>query len=312
VATGRFVLEALERHPVSVVHAHFGMAGAQIAAAIEQRPPALVTTFYGVDASACLVDPRWRERFAGLWPAGDAFVVLSEQVVPRLVAAGAPEERIHVWNIGIDFAPYRLRERRPDERPLRILCAARFVEKKGHEVLLAAFAQLRRELPAKLTLVGYGPLLPTLMQKIEALGIRDDVEAIDTSGRHDFTELFSTLLDRHDVFALPSTVARDGDDEGGPALTVVCAQAAGLPVVVTPFAGAERSVEHGVTGLLCEYDPGSLRDRLLELAADPARAAALGSTGAERVRNDFELESQRASLERIYSAAIDTKARRTT
>ena len=67
------------------------------------------------------------------------------------------------------------------------------------------------------------------------------------------------------------------------ALTVVCAQATGMPVVVTPFAGAERSVIDRKTGLFCEYDPYALRDRLVELIEDHELGLEIGrAAGGER------------------------------
>jgi colanic acid/amylovoran biosynthesis glycosyltransferase len=304
-ATRRFIEGTVERIRADVIHAHFGMAAAQLVSAPSDLPLPLVTTFYGVDASACLQDPTWMRRFRPLWATGTGFVVLTEAVVPRLVQAGAPRERVHVWDVGIDFSPYGLRSYEVgDDRPYRILCAARFVEKKGHRLLLDAFAEVREKRAANLTLVGYGPMRASIETRIEELGLAGEVTVIDTSGRDDFHELYRSLLYDHDVFALPSTVARDGDDEGGPALTAVYAQATGMPVVLTAFPGAERSVEHGVTGLISEYDASALAKRLLELAVDRHTAERVGRAGAQRVRHQFSLSTQLKRLEGIYEQAI--------
>ncbi len=77
----------------SIVHAHFGMAGADVA---EDCPRPLVTTFYGVDASACLRDPRWLDRYAPLFCNGARFIVLADAVSNRLTTHGVPSERIRV------------------------------------------------------------------------------------------------------------------------------------------------------------------------------------------------------------------------
>lgn len=310
LATVRFLKAELESRDVDIVHAHFGMAGAQLASA-GALPRPLVTTFYGVDASACLRDPVWLRRFEPLWDVGSAFIVLTQAVVPRLIKAGAAEDRVHVWNIGIDFTPYAIATNVGErEGPFKILCAARFVEKKGHRVLVEGFARLRRERSAKLTLLGYGPLLPQIRSQVNQLGLRPDVTVIDTSGRDDFTSLYSSLLHQHDVFTLPSTVAADGDDEGGPALTAVCAQATATPVILTHFAGAERSVEDGVTGLLCDYDPASLAECMVRLADDRKLAQSIGQAAAQHVRADFSLDGQLRKLETIYQKAAEEWERR--
>jgi colanic acid/amylovoran biosynthesis glycosyltransferase len=300
---GRSFGEMTRSRAPDVIHAHFGMAGARFAAAAGKRSPApLVTTFYGADVSQCLRDPRWLARYTRLFEIGSAFIVLTDSVVPRLVDAGCPSELIRVWNIGIDFSLYPRRDRQPSADSVRLLCAARFVEKKGHSTLLRAVARLRQETDVRLTLMGYGPLLPHILSLAEDLGLTPYIRVVDTSGRSDFDELFANALVNHDVFALPSTTATDGDDEGGPALTVVCAQASGMPVVVTRFAGAERSVAHGVTGRLCDDDPESLATELAALIDDPIGAHSIGRAGSEHVREAFSLDRQRAALDDIYRA----------
>lgn len=287
-----------------VIHAHFGMAGARLAAR-GHLPEPLVTTFYGVDASACLQDARWRARYDPLWTHGTLHLVLADEVRHRLVAAGCPVERIRVWNIGIDLSRYAKMERRwPTNAPLGILCAARFVPKKGHDVLIEAVARVASRRPVRLTLLGYGPLLDDVRRHAGRLGLGEVTTLIDTSQMEDFDGTFASALGSHDVFALPSRTATDGDDEGGPALTVVCAQSSGMPAVVTAFPGAERSVTHGETGLIAEGTPESLADQILALDADPARAVSLGAAGAAVARDQFELQRQLEILADHYEEAV--------
>jgi glycosyltransferase involved in cell wall biosynthesis len=197
-----------------------------------------------------------------------------------------------------------MRRHESDGRPFRILCAARFVEKKGHTVLIKAFANVQRQVSATLTVIGYGPLLPHIEALIARLGVAERVNVINMTRVGDFHELYPSLLAEHDVFALTSTVGSDGDDEGGPALTAICAQATGMPVVLTRFPGAERSVEHDKTGLLCEYDAADVAEQLIALAHDRQRCAAIGEAGAARVRSEFALNKQLAELQQIYHCAI--------
>src|ERR1700730_9598801 len=48
-ATSRFVTRSFRETPVDILHAHFGMAGAQIVDAADHCSAGLITTFYGVD-----------------------------------------------------------------------------------------------------------------------------------------------------------------------------------------------------------------------------------------------------------------------
>lgn len=301
----RWVAKAARRSGAEVLHAHFGMAGAAVADAARRSGRPLVTSFYGVDASACLTSPRWLRRYAELWEAGDRFLVLSDPLVDRLAAVGAPRERIAVVDLAIDLDAYAFRVPAIDPDAPRLLCAARFVEKKGHGILLEAFARLRSRLPgATLTLAGYGPLLPQIRVRINELGLTHAVDVIDTTRAPDFTGLLADLLVRHDVFVLLSIVGADGDDEAGPALTAVCAQAAGMPVILTPFVGAERSLVDGETGLAVDPEPDAVAAGVVRIAADSALAARLGSAAAALVRERFARATMLRELEAQYREVL--------
>ena len=301
---GDFVLGEVARWELGVLHAHFGMAGAKIAAAGHRAQVPVATTFYGVDASACLQDPRWLGRFQPLFATGDLFVVLSDSVVGRLAAAGCPADRIVVQNLTVDFSELPDSPAVTADGTARILCAARFVEKKGHHLLIDALRQVRTGRDVTLTLIGYGPLLPRIRAQVEANDLGPHVSIIDMAGRTDFDALFRRALATHHLFVLPSVVATDGDDEAGPALTAIQAQGSGMPAVLTRFVGAERSVVEGETGLFADADPGSIAAAIERVLADPGLASRLGTAGRELVRREFSLEAQRQAMAGHYERLV--------
>lgn len=295
----------------SLIHSHFGTTGAILSPLVKKsKLPALVS-FYGVDASTALKDLRWKVRFSEMFQTYDTFVVLCEEVKRRLVRFGCEESRIRVWNLpaGVESYPLRVRNRAPDE-PLRFISAARFVEKKGLDVLLNAFQKVLKTLPdAELTLIGYGPQKEKLEALARELKIESKVRFLDTRLRPDFKEVYYSELKNHDVFVLPSIVAKNGDDEGGPALTLVCAQAAGLPVICTPFPGAEISVIENETGYYCESDSSeSLATVMLQVGSDSSRWNEVGARASKRVHEEFSLSSQIQKLLAIYQETIRAHA----
>ncbi|WP_437903957.1 glycosyltransferase [Sorangium sp. So ce327] len=69
------------------------------------------------------------------------------------------------------------------------------------------------------------------------------------------------------------------------------AMAEGLPVVATAVGGMSEQVDDGVTGrLVPPGDAEALAAALVELGADPARRARMGTAGWERARERFSLE----------------------
>ena len=303
----RFCLAHARAFHGDLVHAHFGTTGVMALPFIRATGLPSLVTFYGVDGSASLRHSRWRENYAEMFTQVNRVLVLCDAVRDRLLAIGCPAAKLLVWNLpaGIEHYPYR--PRTSAAGPVRFLIAARFVEKKGHKYLVAALdTVVRAGLDARLTMIGYGPFLPAIGQDIARRGLTDRVSVIDTQLAATFSDVYRRALDEHDIFVLPSTTGVNGDDEGGPALTMVCAQAAGLPAISTPFAGAERSMIDGVTGLLCRQDDAaSLADRMQWLATHREVWNALGKAGSDHVRARFSLDGQMASLARVYREVVD-------
>jgi colanic acid/amylovoran biosynthesis glycosyltransferase len=266
-----------------------------------------IVTFYGVDGSASLRIPRWRENFQEMFAHVDRVLVLCDAVRDRLLAIGCPARKLVVWNLPAGIEQYPYHPRVTTGSGVRFLIAARFVEKKGHRYLVEAFdAVVRARVDARLTMIGYGPFKAAIEADVRRRGLTDRVTIVDTQLASSFAGVYRETLDRHDIFVLPSTTGVNGDDEGGPALTMVCAQAAGLPVICTPFAGAERSVVDGVSGLLCRQDDaGSLAERMGWLAAHREAWNTIGCAGSVGVRQHFSLDGQMSALLEIYRAVID-------
>lgn len=289
-----------------IIHAHFGTTGVMALPFIRASGLPAVVSFYGVDGSASLRVPRWRENFREMFGRMGRVLVLCDVVRDRLIGIGCPPGKLTVWNLpaGIELYPYRPRS--SVSGPVRFLIAARFVEKKGHRYLVEALDTIvRAGVDARLTMIGYGPFRPAIEQDIMRRSLAGRVSIIDTQLASSFGDIYRDALDEHDIFVLPSTTGVNGDDEGGPALTMVCAQAAGLPVIATPFPGAERSLVDGVTGLLCRQDDAaSLAERMRWLAQRRERWTSMGRAGSDLVRAHFSLDGQMAELLRIYCDVI--------
>lgn len=274
----------------ALVHAHFGPDAARIArAAVVARRP-LLATFHGYDATiepaALGVDYRVLfARAAGL-------VAVSGFIRDRLVALGAPAERIRVLPIGVPVPPD------PGEPagPPRLLFVGRLVEKKGCADLLDALAGLEARPP--LTVIGDGPLRGPLQRR--AAELRVDARFL---GRRSPPQIAAAMRDAT-AFCVPSRTAGDGDREGF-GMVFLEAAAHRLPVVGYASGGVPEAVADGGTGLLApEGDVPGLARRLARLLDDPGLARRLGAAGRERVEREFELGACTAALESYYDAVV--------
>ncbi len=136
----------------------------------------------------------------------------------------------------------------------------RFCSVKNHTFLLDVFAELVRIQPsAVLLLVGVGELRTQMEEKTRALGLSDRV--IFTGLRGDVNRLMQAM----DVFVFPSLY------EGLP-VTLVEAQAAGLPCVVSDRVSAECAITKGlVTVMPLSRSAGDWAGHILKEAASAVR-----------------------------------------
>jgi colanic acid/amylovoran biosynthesis glycosyltransferase len=300
-----FVASEARRVDAKLLHAHFGMAAWKVLSLRRRLGLPLVVTFYGVDVSHCLVDPYWRPRIAQVVREADRCIVLCDEARDRLLGLGAAPERVTLWDIGIPLEEYPYREHQA-ECGARLLTVARFVEKKGHRHLLEAFRIVSDQRPeARLVLIGNGPLRDEIDRRIDALGLAEVVSLIDTTQTVDFFALFKDALADADLFVLPSVVARDGDDEGGPPVVITNAMAAGVPVVATPVGGIGRAVLDGKTGVLCPPErPDELARALVALIDDVDRRREMSVAARKLAEERFDRQRQIGRLDDLYLEAI--------
>ena len=122
----------------------------------------------------------WLDQARWTYPRVDAAVGVSRGVAAELTeVVGVPADRVHtIYNPVVSEGLVRAAERpaghpwldRPG--PQVVLAAGRLIEAKDFPTLLAAFAKVLARRPARLIVLGKGPLLPALTAQAEELGGR--------------------------------------------------------------------------------------------------------------------------------------------
>jgi glycosyltransferase involved in cell wall biosynthesis len=136
----------------------------------------------------------------------------------------------------------------------------RLVPLKNHALLLRAFAQVSREMPAaRLIIIGDGPLRGELEQLAGSLRIAE--RTWFTGFRGDARQ----LVEGFDVYVQSS-------DTEGHSIALLEAAGAGLPIVATDVGGNASIVQPGKTGLLVTAgDAPALAEAMLYMADEKAR-----------------------------------------
>ncbi len=172
-----------------------------------------------------------------------------------------------------------------------ILAVGRLVSYKGFEYLVRAM----RDIPAKLLLIGNGPLRDSLGAVAADAGAAERV--VFLSEVNDVTP----FLHAADVFVLPSIARSEAFG-----LVQLEAMAAGTPVVNTRLASGVPYVSpHDVTGLTVPpRDAGALATAVNALLADPDRCRRYGAAGRARAESHFSVAAMARSTLELYDAAM--------
>jgi len=289
---------ALAAHRPVLLHAHFGTNALDAIPIARALGVPLVVTYHGMDIATRPRNERDRRRRQRVFRAAHRVIAVSEFIAARLREAGCPEDRITVHHIGVDtrrFTPgdFAARAR------AQILFVGRLVGKKGLTHLLRAMPRVQQAVPeAELVVVGDGPLRARHEAEAASLGARCRFVGVQTPDE------VRAWMQRSAVLCAPSVVTPTGNAEGLP-ITILEAQAAGLPVIAFPSGGSADGIRDGETGwIVPPGDEAALAERLTELLTDDERRARFSAAARAHAVERFDLHRQTALLERIYDEVV--------
>jgi colanic acid/amylovoran biosynthesis glycosyltransferase len=224
----------------------------------------------------------------------------------QLIALGCPEHKIRILKIGLDLQRFQFA---PPVRssPLIILQAARFVEKKGIDLSIQAFAAARHRLGlSELWLIGDGECRSELESLAVRLGVGASVRFLGSMS-HD--ALRHAVRQAH-ICIQPSRTAQDGDTEGGAPTVLLEMQAIGMPVVSTRHADIPAVVAHPEQ-LVEEGDVDGLADALVRLAqVSDEEWREHARRGRALIEAEHDARRIASQLEDVYAEALGVERRR--
>ncbi len=243
------VARHFRREPVDQIHAVWASLPAMVAWAVSR----FTGIPFSMGAHAYDVYEHGGDWFLREKCAAAGFVHTSTEAARRrLLAAGIAPARIVLARRGLAPMP-AFRAARRHRTPLRIVCVARLVEKKGLHRQLAIYRTcLDAGMSFSVRLIGDGPLRSTLQASVQAARLGAHVTLV---GAVPVAEVWRELAEA-DVLVHTGVVAASGDRDGLPNV-VPEAMATGTLVITAPAPGVLEAVEHGVTGLVCPLDDGS-------------------------------------------------------
>ena len=181
--------------------------------------------------------------------------------------------------------------------PLRLLCVARLVPKKGLDHQMRIYAALKAAGVAfGARIAGEGPLMEGLRTQARELGVSDEVTLL---GHRPQAEIVG-LLGWADVLLHTGVVAADGDRDGLPNV-IPEAMSAGVLVVTSPAAATTEAITDGVTGRVAvPEDAAAWVEALVALRDDDAAAERMRTAAREWVEANFDATKNAGRLAGLY------------
>lgn len=305
----------IKKENIKLVHAQFGLFGAEIANVVQKTGVPLITHFRGQDAYQLSKKFFIRLSYRNLFKKGELFLTVSAAMKKHLIMLGCPEDKIKVYYGGIDLAQFPFEQRKfIGKKNYTILMCGRFVGKKGYELGLRAVGALspstrpaaRSPFPAQrgrleysitVNMIGEGPQEADLKTLAKELGIADRVNFL---GKVNYAEI-KKQMSKADLLLAPYRTAKNGDSEGIPNI-IKEALSVGLPVVTTDHSGNPELARDKNTALVArQNDLGSLIEKISEALNDYTQFAELAKHGRQLVEEKYDLRKQLISLENIYA-----------
>lgn len=223
-----------------------------------------------------------RQEFAvtkfGLFSAMDGILVHCQSMRDKLVALGAPEERIRIIHYSIDqrfFSPMPDAEQKPD-----LVVSVGEPRSRDYPALFKAFETI----PAVLEVAGYGHWYAREKDSIHNSYLPANVSLIRRLSYFELKQLYASAQ----FVVLP---VRDLVYSAG---ATTCLEAGSMARAVIAFhsKGISDYIIDGETGILVE--PGNaqaMKDAIQYLLAHPKEATRLGENARQRILDELNLET---------------------
>ena len=302
------MVEVVRKYSLEVLHVHYAIPHAYAAYMAKQMlkekglDVRVVTTLHGTDITLVGSHPTYKSAVEFSINNSDVVTVVSNNLKETTNKLFNITKDIKVIYNFIDAKKYdnaqkeeckRIALAQPHERIFTHVSNFRPV--KRVEDVVKIFSEVRKEIPAKLLMIGEGPERAKAENLVKELNLVDDVFFLGNS-----TEV-AKILCYTDVFLLPSQTESFG-------LAALEAMAAGSAVISTNTGGLPEVNIHGKTGFLSNLGDVADMAKNAILIAKEAATLEVFKENAKKHTKQFTLESILPVYEEIYRSCYKSKA----
>ena len=299
--------EVVRTHGLELLHCHYAIPHATSAWIAREmlhetnENVRLITTLHGTDITIVGQDPSFFAITKFSIEKSDHITAVSNYLRDETLRAfgctGCDVDVIHnfidpdVYNRA--NYPAILKDQLGNSRPV-LMHVSNFRAVKRVRDVIRVFAEVNREIPSVLVMIGDGPDRPAAEEEARMLGVEGSVSFL---GKLD---QIAPLLAAADLFILPSQTESFG-------LSALEALASGVPVIATNAGGLPEVIRDGETGVLCGIgDVAGMAAAALSILQDPARWEAMSRLAAADARQRFSRDAVVEKYESLYRRSLST------
>jgi N-acetyl-alpha-D-glucosaminyl L-malate synthase BshA len=300
LALASTMVDVIFNHDLDLLHVHYAIPHASAAYMAKQivlktgRNVPVITTLHGTDITLVGRDKTYEPVVTFSINESDAITAVSQNLREETFRSFPIVKEIEVIENFVDNSRY---DKKPIDAFRKVIApdnekilihASNFRKIKRVEDVVHIFANVHKEIPSKLLLVGDGPERRTMEDLVKELKVQDDVRFVGKQ------EQIEEILLVSDLFLLPSQYESFG-------LAAMEAMAARVPVISSNAGGLPEiniNGETGYTAAVGDVDTMSecainllSNDELLEQFRKNAKAQAL----------KFDLQNIVPLYEKLYS-----------
>ena len=266
VALASTMVDVIMNHDLDLLHVHYAIPHASAAYMAKQivkqkngRNIPVITTLHGTDITLVGKDKTYEPVVTFSINESDAITAVSQNLKDETYRSFAITKEIDVIYNFVDVNRFN---KKPIDAFRKVIApngekiiihASNFRKVKRIDDVVKIFSAIRKEMPAKLLMVGDGPERHAAEDLARELGIEDDIRFLGKQ------EQMEDILAVSDVFLLPSEYESFG-------LAALEAMAARTVVISTNAGGLAEINIQGITGFMSNVgDIASMSDHAINL-----------------------------------------------
>lgn len=300
IALASSMVDVILNHDLDLLHVHYAIPHASAAYMAQQivakkgRKIPFITTLHGTDITLVGRDATYEPVVTFSINESSAITAVSQNLKDETNKWFTIDKEIEVIHNFVDTTRFK---KKPINAFKKVIAphnekifvhASNFRKVKRVQDVVHIFAEVHKQLPARLLMIGDGPERPVMEDLCKELGVQDDVKFL---GKQDQME---EILLVSDIFLLTSEYESFG-------LAALEAMAARVPVISTNAGGLPEVNIHGVTGYTADIgDVTAMSEYALNMLQDENLFAELRENAQQQAQK-FDLQNIIPLYEKMYS-----------